>query len=96
MNLQKTIKRILREESSIIRNLNQLRRRTYLIDKSVNLIDRLLPQESYKTREQYLKKLITLVARDLHEDYFVYSNLSDEEWNEIKEFITQYIIKKYS
>ena len=96
MNLQKTIKRILREESSIIRNLNQLRRRTYLIDKSVNLIDRLLPQESYKTREQYLKRLITLVAQDLHEDYFVYSNLSDEEWDEIKEFITQYIIKKYS
>jgi hypothetical protein len=60
------------------------------------LIDRLLPQESYKTREQYLKRLITLVAQDLHEDYFVYSNLSDEEWDEIKEFITQYIIKKYS
>jgi endonuclease III-like uncharacterized protein len=96
MNLQKTIKKILREELSIIDNLNQLRRRTYIIDKSVKMVERLAPQEFYRTKEEYLNRLITVVARDLHQDYFVYSDLSDEEWDEIKEFIEQYIIENYS
>jgi hypothetical protein len=35
-----------------------------------------------------------LVAEDLHGDYFVYSDLPDEEWDVIKDFISQYITQK--
>ena len=95
MNLQQTIRRILREESSLLMNLNDIRRRPYLIDKSVNKFLNHFHPEYYETKQKYLDELISLVAEDLHGDYFVYSELPDEEWDIIKEFISQYIIQKY-
>jgi hypothetical protein len=95
MNLQENIRRILREELSLLMNLTDIRRRTYLIDKSINKFIKHLHPEYYETKQKYLDKLISLVAEDLHGDYFVYSELPDEEWDVIKEFISQYITQKY-
>jgi len=92
MNIQESIRRILREEIDIITNLNQLRRRTYLID---DIIKRILLSNKDINVEDDLYKLIHKVQVWLHGRYFVYSGLHDEEWEEIKEFIKDYIIKKY-
>ncbi len=40
MNLQESIRRVLREEIDIITNLNQLRRRTYLIDDIIKIMNK--------------------------------------------------------
>jgi len=94
MSLKNIIRRILREELSLLMNLNDIRRRTYLIDKSINKFIKHLHPEHYETKQKWLDKLINLVAEDLHGDYFVYSDLPDKEWDVIKDFISQYIIQK--
>jgi hypothetical protein len=93
MNLQEIIRKVLKEEFN---NLNQLKRRTHLIDKSVErFIKLLMNPEHYETKQKYLDKLIDLVLQDLHGKYFVYSELTDEEWDVFKDFITLYITTKY-
>ena len=91
MNLQESIRRILREETEMLTNLMQLRRRTYLIDDAIQKIKN--STDIYE--EGFLYKLIHRVQVWLHGEYFVYSELPDEEWEKIKEFIKVYIIKKY-
>lgn len=91
MNLQENIRRILREETEMLTNLMQLRRRTYLIDDAIQKIKN--STDIYE--EGFLYKLIHRVQVWLHGKYFVYSELPDEEWEKIKEFIKVYIIKKY-
>jgi hypothetical protein len=101
MNLQESIKRILREEIDMITNLNQLRRRTYLIDKYISyyLVDKMISHYNRKNdntqQSDDLKKLISFVQERLHGKYFVYSELPDEEWEEIKNFIEAYIKENY-
>ena len=92
MNLQESIRRILREETEMLTNLTQLMRRTYLID---DVIKKILQYDTDIYGEGFLYKLIHRVQVWLHGQYFVYSELPDEEWEEIKEFIKVYIIKKY-
>lgn len=95
MNLQEIIRKVLKEEFIEFRGLNQLKRRTYLIDKSVEKFIKHLHPEHYETKQKYLDKLIDLVLQDLHGKYFVYSELTDEEWDVFKDFITLYITTKY-
>jgi hypothetical protein len=85
------IKQILREETEMLTNLMQLRRRTYLVDDVIQKIKN--RTDIYE--EGFLYKLIHRVQVWLHGEYFVYSELPDEEWEKIKEFIKVYIIKKY-
>jgi hypothetical protein len=92
MNLQETIRRILKEELDIITNLTQIRRRTYLID---DVIQKILKNDKDIYGEGFLHKLIHKAQVWIHGQYFVYSELSDEEWEEIKEFIKDYIVKRY-
>jgi len=91
-NIQETIRRVLREETEMLTNLTQLKRRIYLID---DVIKKILQYDTDIYGEGFLYKLIHRVQVWLHGQYFVYSELPDEEWEKIKEFIKVYIIKKY-
>ena len=95
MNLQEIIRKVLKEEFIEFTGLNQLKRRTYLIDESIENFIKHLHPEHYVTKQKYLNKLIELVLEDLHGKYFVYAELSDEEWDIYKNFIISYIMKKY-
>ena len=92
MNLQESIRRILREETEMLTNLIQLKRRTHLIDDA---IQKVLQYNEDIYGEGFLYKLIHIVQVWLHGEYFVYSEIPDEKWEEIKEFIKDYINKKY-
>jgi hypothetical protein len=92
MNLQESIRRILREETEMLTNPLQLRRRTYLID---DVIQKVLQSNEDIYGEGFLYKLIHSVQVWIHSKYFVYSEIPDEKWEENKEFIKDYIIKKY-
>ena len=91
MNLQETIRRILREETEMLTNLIQLKRRTHLIDDAIQKVF----QYSDISGGGFLYKLIHEVQVWIHNKYFVYSEIPDEKWEEIKEFIKDYINKKY-
>ena len=95
MSLQKIIRKLLKEEFTDFKNVNQLKRRTHLIDKSIGKFIKHLHPEYFETKQKYLDKLIELVLEDLHGIYFVYSELKDEEWDIFKEFIRSYITAKY-
>lgn len=90
MSLRESIRKILREEIDI-NSLIQLRRRTYLIDKAFNNNLKHISPDNFSSREKYVNKVISDTLRDLHGDYFVYSEPSDEEWEEYKDFIITYI-----
>ena len=92
MNLQESIRRILREETEMLTNLIQLKRRTHLIDDA---IQKVLQYNEDIYGEGFLYKLIHMVQVWIHNKYFVYSEIPDEKWEEIKEFIKDYINKKY-
>ena len=61
----------------------QIRRRTYLIDDAIQKIKN--STDIYE--EGFLYKLIHRVQVWLHGEYFVYSELPDEEWEKIQENI---------
>ena len=88
MNLEEHIRRILQEETKMLRNLLQLRRRRYLIDDAIQKVFK----HSDISGAGFLYNLIHGVQVWIHTQYFVYSEIPDEEWEEIKEFIKDYII----
>jgi Holliday junction resolvasome RuvABC endonuclease subunit len=95
MSLKKIIRKVLKEEFIEFSQLNQLKRRTHLIDKSIEKFIKHLHPEYYATKQKYLDKLIGLVLEDLHGKYFVYAELSDEEWDIYKNFIISYITNNF-
>jgi len=94
MNLQEHIRRILREEIYFT-SLNQLKRRGYLIDKAFKNNLKHLSPNKFSSREKYFNTLIEYTLRDLHGDYFVYSELPDEEWEKYRDYIIEYIKSNY-
>ena len=93
-NLQEHIRRVLREEIDFT-SVTQLKRRGYLIDKAFKNNLKHLSPDKFSSREKYFNTLIEYTLRDLHGDYFVYSELPDEEWDEYKDYIIKYIKSNY-
>jgi hypothetical protein len=94
MNLQEHIKKVLREEIDFT-SATQLKRRGYLIDNAFKNNLKYLSPDKFSSREKYFNTLIEYTLRDLHGDYFVYSELPDEEWVEYREYIIEYIKSNY-
>jgi len=93
-NLQEHIRRVLREEIDFT-SITQLKRRGYLIDKAFKNNLKHLSSDKFSSREKYFNTLIEYTLRDLHGDYFVYSELPDEEWEEYRDYIIKYIKSNY-
>ena len=90
-----------------LNSVNNLIRRTSIIDNFVNvkLNDYIkdvnnktnphITKREFKNGESFVNWLIDQVLKDLHGDYFVYSEISNEEWDKVVKFVSEYIRKTH-
>ena len=94
MNLQESIRRILREETKIP---IELRRRSYHIDESfIYFLRKWAPNFcDFENGQKLMDKLIYDTLKDLYFGFFNDYDINSIEWKESSKQIEEYLIKKY-
>ena len=96
MNLQQSIRRILREETRPLKVL----RRTHIIDSLIEtMVERYYSDNwicvRYDDDKMYLKVIQEAIIESLYFNFFYMIDDTSEEWRDIYKFVYEYIDSKF-